>query len=145
LDINILTNENVDNWIWKYAMPKKYGTLFTKIKHIHYTSIPTVMLYLDSSSIYPLEQYKMYVHTVHIQCWSNSEVKWTFNNGDLPSNFIHQNNAIIGYNLKLEFGGKYQCYGKTENGEDFLAESWLKIGSKLILMLTTKKYLIHDM
>ena len=89
----------------------------------------------DSSNIFPLDQYKIIGSIVNIQCFSTVRANWTFKNGPLPHGFSTSLslNAIDGKASRIQFGGKYQCKGKNNKGEQFLAESWLKIGSKLIL------------
>jgi len=102
-------------------MTEKYETLFTTatINTFIVHQYPQLCdIFKDSSRVFPQEQYTMCSGRVHIQCFSNTSVKWKFKNRDLPLKFQHRKNSISGVNLKVTFGGKYQCYGKTENGED---------------------------
>ena len=72
-------------------------------------------MFADSSKIIPRALKILVGESAMFYCISNNQVKWYFNNGDLPINTdIFQNNSIYLRKARLFNEGVYQCESETD-------------------------------
>ena len=71
-------------------------------------------------------------NTFHeVVCQSDTEVKWYFNNNDLPRNVNTEEITLTIHNVDSTTAGKYYCYG-THKNKKFIACAKVYLRSKSI-------------
>ena len=70
--------------------------------------------------------------SVTFDCKSETDTEWTFNGGDLNINVEKLSySKITIINVVKSNDGRYECFGKTENLEDFISQVILKVIGEL--------------
>ena len=82
----------------------------------------------------------------YFQCLSTNSTHWKFNNGGLLGNVIirgKRDESLSIFNVQLNNGGSYQCYGKDNSSFNFKAEGRLDVIGKFInIMLKVEHFII---
>ena len=99
--------------------------------------------FLDPKRVFPPEASISPGNPLLIKCDSHHIPRWTFNDGNLPTNAHVDEGALSFKKVDIANQGLYECQGTLPQGTFFYAESFLKVLGNIKIKLSII-YIIGD-